>query len=285
MNVGKRANGSTKGKTMSQDLEKIARQIRIDIIESLAAAGSGHPGGSLSCADMLTVLYFEKMNVNPERPVDPDRDRLVLSKGHAAPALYAALAERGFFPREELIRLRKVDSHLQGHPNMTYTLGVDMSTGSLGQGLSAANGMALAGRLDNKDYYVYVILGDGESQEGQIWEAAMSAAHYKLDHIIALYDHNGLQIDGTNDEVMTVNPVDEKFAAFGWNVLSCDGHDLEALSAAIDEAKTCKSKPTVIICETIKGKGVSFMENQVNWHGAAPNAEQAAVALAELRAE
>ena len=285
MNVGKRANGSTKGKTMSQDLEKIARQIRIDIIESLAAAGSGHPGGSLSCADMLTVLYFEKMNVNPERPVYPDRDRLVLSKGHAAPALYAALAERGFFPREELIRLRKVDSHLQGHPNMTYTLGVDMSTGSLGQGLSAANGMALAGRLDNKDYYVYVILGDGESQEGQIWEAAMSAAHYKLDHIIALYDHNGLQIDGTNDEVMTVNPVDEKFAAFGWNVLSCDGHDLEALSAAIDEAKTCKSKPTVIICETIKGKGVSFMENQVNWHGAAPNAEQAAVALAELRAE
>ena len=168
---------------------------------------------------------------------------------------------------------------------MTYTLGVDMSTGSLGQGLSAANGMALAGRLDNKDYYVYVILGDGESQEGQIWEAAMSAAHYKLDHIIALYDHNGLQIDGTNDEVMTVNPVDEKFAAFGWNVLSCDGHDLEALSAAIDEAKTCKGKPTVIICETIKGKGVSFMENQVNWHGAAPNAEQAAVALAELRAE
>ena len=285
MNVGKRANGSTKGKTMSQDLEKIARQIRIDIIESLAAAGSGHPGGSLSCADMLTVLYFEKMNVNPERPVDPDRDRLVLSKGHAAPALYAALAERGFFPREELIRLRKVDSHLQGHPNMTYTLGVDMSTGSLGQGLSAANGMALAGRLDNKDYYVYVILGDGESQEGQIWEAAMSAAHYKLDHIIALYDHNGLQIDGTNDEVMTVNPVDEKFAAFGWNVLSCDGHDLEALSAAIDEAKTCEGKPTVIICETIKGKGVSFMENQVNWHGAAPNAEQAAVALAELRAE
>ena len=282
MNVGKRANGSTKGKTMSQDLEKIARQIRIDIIESLAAAGSGHPGGSLSCADMLTVLYFEKMNVNPERPVDPDRDRLVLSKGHAAPALYAALAERGFFPREELIRLRKVDSHLQGHPNMTYTLGVDMSTGSLGQGLSAANGMALAGRLDNKDYYVYVILGDGESQEGQIWEAAMSAAHYKLDHIIALYDHNGLQIDGTNDEVMTVN---EKFAAFGWNVLSCDGHDLEALSAAIDEAKTCEGKPTVIICETIKGKGVSFMENQVNWHGAAPNAEQAAVALAELRAE
>ena len=285
MNVGKRANGSTKGITMSQDLEKIARQIRIDIIESLAAAGSGHPGGSLSCADMLTVLYFEKMNVNPERPVDPDRDRLVLSKGHAAPALYAALAERGFFPREELIRLRKVDSHLQGHPNMTYTLGVDMSTGSLGQGLSAANGMALAGRLDNKDYYVYVILGDGESQEGQIWEAAMSAAHYKLDHIIALYDHNGLQIDGTNDEVMTVNPVDEKFAAFGWNVLSCDGHDLEALSAAIDEAKTCAGKPTVISCETIKGKGVSFMENQVNWHGAAPNAEQAAVALAELRAE
>ena len=270
---------------MSQDLEKIARQIRIDIIESLAAAGSGHPGGSLSCADMLTVLYFEKMNVNPERPVDPDRDRLVLSKGHAAPALYAALAERGFFPREELIRLRKVDSHLQGHPNMTYTLGVDMSTGSLGQGLSAANGMALAGRLDNKDYYVYVILGDGESQEGQIWEAAMSAAHYKLDHIIALYDHNGLQIDGTNDEVMTVNPVDEKFAAFGWHVQVIDGNDLEAVSAAIDAAKAETGRPSVIVCETVKGKGVSFMEDQVGWHGKAPNAEQAAEALAELSAE
>ena len=270
---------------MGKDLRIIANQLRIDMIEALAAAGSGHPGGSLSATEIITVLYFDKMHIDPHNPADPDRDRFVLSKGHAAPALYAALAERGFFPREELLRLRKLDSHLQGHPNMTYTLGVDMSTGSLGQGLSAANGMALAGRLDNKDYYVYVILGDGESQEGQIWEAAMSAAHYKLDHIIALYDHNGLQIDGTNDEVMTVNPVDEKFAAFGWNVLSCDGHDLEALSAAIDEAKTCEGKPTVIICETIKGKGVSFMENQVNWHGAAPNAEQAAVALAELRAE
>jgi len=270
---------------MGTDLEAIANQMRIDIIESLAAAGSGHPGGSLSCADILAVLYFEKMNIDPENPHWEDRDRLVLSKGHAAPALYAALAERGFFPREDLITLRKYGSHLQGHPNMADTPGVDMSTGSLGQGLSAANGMALAGRLDGKDYYVYCIMGDGEIQEGQIWEAAMSAGHYHLDHVIGFVDHNGLQIDGTNDEVMTVNPIGDKFAAFGWNVLSVDGHDLEAISAAIDEAKATKGMPTVIVCETIKGKGVSFMENAVNWHGAAPNAEQAAVALAELRAE
>ena len=270
---------------MGTDLNAIATQMRIDIIESLAAAGSGHPGGSLSCTDILAVLYFEKMNIDPRRPDWEDRDRLVLSKGHAAPALYAALAERGYFPREDLITLRKYGSHLQGHPNMGDTPGVDMSTGSLGQGLSAANGMALAGRLDGKDYYVYCIMGDGEIQEGQIWEAAMSASHYHLDHVIGFVDHNGLPIDGTNDEVMTVNPIGDKFAAFGWNVLSIDGHDYEAISAAIDEAKACKGKPTVIVCETIKGKGVSFMENQVNWHGAAPNAEQAAVALAELRAQ
>ena len=270
---------------MAQDLAAVAKQIRRDIIEETAAAGSGHPGGSLSSAEILTVLYFDKMNIDPANPHWADRDRFVLSKGHAAPVLYAALAERGFFPREDLKTLRDIHSHLQGHPNMNDTPGVDMSTGSLGQGLSVANGMALAGRLDGKDYWVYVVLGDGEIQEGQVWEAAMSSAHYKLDHVIAFVDHNKLQIDGPNDKVMTVNPVDEKFAAFGWNVLSCDGHDLEALSAAIDEAKTCKGKPTVIICETIKGKGVSFMENQVNWHGAAPNAEQAAVALAELRAE
>ena len=270
---------------MATDLKAIAKQVRIDIVESLGAAGSGHPGGSLSCADILTVLFFQKMNINPDDPNWADRDRLVLSKGHAAPALYAVLAERGYFPREELLTLRKHDSRLQGHPNMADTPGVDMSTGSLGQGLSVANGMALAGRLDEKDYYVYVVMGDGEIQEGQIWEAAMAASHYGLDHVIGFVDHNGLQIDGTNDEVMTVNPITDKFAAFGWNVLSIDGHDLDAISAAVDEAKASKGKPTVIVCETVKGKGVSFMENQVGWHGVAPNAEQTAAAVAELRAE
>ncbi len=270
---------------MATDLKATATQIRTDIIESLAAAGSGHPGGSLSCTDIMTVLYFDKMHIDPENPNDPDRDRLILSKGHAAPALYAALAERGYFPREDLLTLRKRGSHLQGHPNMNDTPGVDMSTGSLGQGLSVANGMALAGRLDNKDYYVYVILGDGEIQEGQIWEAAMSAGHLGLDHVIAFVDHNGLQIDGSNDEVMTVNPVADKFVAFGWNVLSIDGHDFDAISAAIDKAKASTGKPTAIVCETVKGKGISFMENAVNWHGSAPNAEQAAQALSELRGE
>ncbi len=269
---------------MGKDLHAIANQLRIDMIEALAAAGSGHPGGSLSATEILTVLYFDKMNINPKVPSDPDRDRLVLSKGHAAPALYAALAERGYFPREDLITLRKLDSHLQGHPNMSDTPGVDMSTGSLGQGLSVANGMALAGRLDGKDYWVYCIMGDGEIQEGQIWEAAMSAAHYKLDHVIGFVDHNGLQIDGSNDEVMTVMPIAEKFQAFGWDVVTIDGHDMDAIAEAIERAKSVKGKPSVIVCETVKGKGVSYMENQVGWHGMAPNAEQAAVALDELRA-
>ena len=241
--------------------------------------------GRFPAADILAVLYFDKMNIDPENPNDPDRDRLVLSKGHAAPALYAALAERGYFPREDLKTLRDIHSHLQGHPNMNDTPGVDMSTGSLGQGLSVANGMALAGRLDNKDYWVYCVLGDGEIQEGQVWEAAMSAAHYKLDHVIAFVDHNKLQIDGTNDEVMTVNPIDEKFAAFGWHVQVIDGNDLEAISAAIDAAKAETGRPSVIVCETVKGKGVSFMEDQVGWHGKAPNAEQAEQAIAELSAE
>ena len=269
---------------MGKALHAIANQLRIDMIEALAAAGSGHPGGSLSATEILTVLYFDKMNINPKVPSDPDRDRLVLSKGHAAPALYAALAERGYFPREDLITLRKLDSHLQGHPNMSDTPGVDMSTGSLGQGLSVANGMALAGRLDGKDYWVYCIMGDGEIQEGQIWEAAMSAAHYKLDHVIGFVDHNGLQIDGSNDEVMTVMPIAEKFQAFGWDVVTIDGHDMDAIAEAIERAKSVKGKPSVIVCETVKGKGVSYMENQVGWHGMAPNAEQAAVALDELRA-
>ena len=268
---------------MGKDLRIIANQLRIDMIEALAAAGSGHPGGSLSATEIITVLYFDKMHIDPHNPADPDRDRFVLSKGHAAPALYAALAERGFFPREELLRLRKLDSHLQGHPNLGDTPGVDMSTGSLGQGLSVANGMALAGRLDHKDYWVYCIMGDGEIEEGQVWEAAMSAGHYGLDHVIAFVDHNGLQIDGSNDQVMTVMPIVDKFEAFGWDAVSIDGHDMDAIAAAIERAKTVKGKPSVIVCETVKGKGVSYMENQVGWHGVAPNAEQAERALAELR--
>ena len=270
---------------MHYDMHEVAKQMRIDIIKMLAAAGSGHPGGSLSATDILAVLYFDKMNIDPTNVEDPDRDRLVLAKGHAAPALYAALAQRGYFPREDLITLRKRGSHLQGHPNMSTTPGVEMSTGSLGQGLSVANGMALAGRLDNRDYWVYCIMGDGEIQEGQVWEAAMSAAHYGLDHVIAFVDHNHLQIDGNNDQVMTVNPIDEKFRAFGWDVLTIDGHDYEAIADAIEHAKATKGKPTVIVCETVKGKGVSFMENQVGWHGVAPTAEQAERALAELEAE
>ena len=268
---------------MRSDMNDIAKQMRIDIVEMLAAAGSGHPGGSLSATDILAVLYFDKMNIDPTNPEDPDRDRLVLAKGHAAPALYAALAQRGYFPREDLITLRKSNSHLQGHPNMQTTPGVEMSTGSLGQGLSVANGMALAGRLDGRDYYVYCLMGDGEIQEGQVWEAAMSAGHYGLDHVIAFVDHNRLQIDGTNDQLMTVDPIDEKFRAFGWDVICIDGHDYEAISDAVDKAKATKGKPTVIVAETIKGKGVSFMEDQVGWHGVAPTPEQAEQAIAELR--
>jgi transketolase len=267
---------------MGKDLRIIANQLRIDMIEALAAAGSGHPGGSLSATEIITVLYFDKMHIDPHNPADPDRDRFVLSKGHAAPALYAALAERGFFPREELLRLRKLDSHLQGHPNMGDTPGVDMSTGSLGQGLSVANGMALAGRLDHKDYWVYCIMGDGEIEEGQVWEAAMSAGHYHLDHVIAFVDHNGLQIDGANDDVMSVMPIAEKFEAFGWHAQVIDGADLDQIDAAIACAKATHGKPSVIVCETVKGKGVSFMEGVVDWHGVAPTADQAAQALAEL---
>ena len=270
---------------MRDDLKDIAKQMRVDIVTMLAAAGSGHPGGSLSACDILAVLYFDKMNINPNDVEWPDRDRLVLAKGHAAPALYAALAERGFFPREDLVTLRKSYSHLQGHPNMNTTPGVEMSTGSLGQGLSVANGMALAGRLDGRDYYVYCIMGDGEIQEGQVWEAAMSAGHYGLDHVIAFVDHNHLQIDGNNDEVMTVNPIEDKFRAFGWNVMTIDGHDFQAISDAVDAAKASKGKPTVIVAETIKGKGVSFMENQVGWHGVAPKPEEAEKAVAEIMAE
>ena len=268
-----------------EKLKDIAQAIRVDIIEMLETAKSGHPGGSLSIADILTVLYFEEMNINVEESKWEDRDRLVLSKGHAAPALYSALAERGYFPKEELKSLRKFKSILQGHPDMKKTPGVDMSTGSLGQGLSVANGIALSGKLDKKDYRVYTIIGDGELQEGQIWEAAMSTAHYKLDNLTAFVDLNGLQIDGSNEEVMNVSPVDKKFEAFGWNVLVINGHNLEEIKEAIGKAKEVKGKPTAIIAKTVKGKGVSFMENQASWHGTAPNEEQKIQALNELKGE
>ncbi|MCL1905971.1 MAG: transketolase [Clostridiales bacterium] len=260
----------------------VAEKIRRQIISMLAEAGSGHPGGSLSAADIFAQLYFGSMNIDPADPLWPERDRLVLCKGHAAPALYAALALRGYFPAEELPNLRKLGSRLQGHPDMRKVPGVDMSTGSLGQGLSAACGMALAGRLDDRPYYVYAILGDGETQEGQVWEAAMLAAHYKLDHLIAFLDHNGLQIDGKIADVLSPEPLDEKWRAFGWRVLSIDGHDTDAIEQAIETAKQSTGQPVMIIAETIKGKGVSFMENQAGWHGNAPNGEQAAQALAEL---
>ncbi len=270
---------------MHEDLAAITRRMRAHIVAMLAEAGSGHPGGSLSATDIIATLYFSHMNVDPNNPDWEDRDRFVLGKGHAAPALYAALALRGFFPEEDLLTVRKIGSHLQGHPCMNTTPGVDMSTGSLGQGLSVANGMALAGRIDHKDYYVYCVMGDGEIQEGQVWEAAMSAAHYGLDHLIAFVDHNGLQIDGSNDDVMRVTPIAQKFRAFGWNVLEvADGHDLQALDEAVAQAKRNEGTPTVIVCETVKGKGVSFMENEVDWHGVAPTKEQAKAALAEIEA-
>jgi Transketolase, thiamine diphosphate binding domain. len=267
----------------TKELQKIANQIRIDIIEMTYEAQSGHPGGSLSAADILTVLYFHEMRVDPNNPRWEDRDRLVMSKGHATPVWYAALAEKGFIPREEIKTFRKINSRLQGHPNMNDTPGVDMTTGSLGQGLSAANGMAIAGKLDNKDYRVYVILGDGECQEGQIWEAAMTAAHYKLDNLTAILDHNGLQIDGPNKDIMNIEPIEDKWKAFGWHTIRIDGHNIGQIINAIEEAKTTKGKPTIIIADTIKGKGVSFMENQVGWHGTAPNKEQMEKAITELK--
>ena len=269
----------------NEELAKHAAHVRQNIVKMLTDAKSGHPGGSLSVTDILTVLYFETMNVDAADPHDAGRDRLVLSKGHAAPALYAVLAEKGYFSEEELWRLRKCGAMLQGHPDMKHTPGVDMSTGSLGQGLSAANGMALAAKIDKAGWRVYVVCGDGEIQEGQIWEAAMSAAHYRLDNITAFIDHNKLQIDGTNDEVMSVMPIAEKFRAFGWNVVEIDGHDYDAVRGALAIARTTKGRPTAIIAETIKGKGVSFMENQVGWHGKAPSAEQCAAAVKELGGE
>ena len=252
------------------------------MIEETHAAKSGHPGGSLSIADILAYLYFSELNIKPENPAWEDRDRFVLSKGHCAPGLYAALANRGYFPVSELTTLRKLDSRLQGHPDMTLTPGVDMSSGSLGLGISSAAGMALAGKIAGKNYRVYTIVGDGESEEGQVWEACMFAAHYKLDNLCVIVDWNGLQIDGPVAEVMNPTPHDKKLEAFGFHVITVDGHNFDALEKAFNEAKTVKGKPTAIIAKTVKGKGVSFMENQVKWHGTAPNDEQYAAALAEL---
>ena len=270
-------------KAKELELKKIATEIRKSIIIQTAEAGSGHPGGSLSGVEILTYLYFVEMNIDPKNPKDPNRDRFVLSKGHASPLLYAVLAEKGFISKDELTGFRQIYSNLQGHPDMKKIPGVEMSTGSLGQGLSVANGMALAAKLDGKNYRVYVLLGDGEIQEGQIWEAAMTAAHYKLDNLTAFLDHNGLQIDGKITEVMSPEPVDEKFKAFGWHVIKIDGHDFNQIEKAVNEAKTIKEKPTIIIAETVKGKGVSFMENEAGWHGTAPNKEQAQKALEELQ--
>lgn len=259
-----------------------AKNIRKNALKMIAKANSGHPGGSLSIADILAVLYFEKMNIDPQNPKMENRDRFILSKGHAAPAIYATLCERGIVCTTEMESLRQVNSMLQGHPDMKGTPGVDMSTGSLGQGLSAAVGMAMAAKYQDLNYYVYAILGDGECQEGQVWEAAMSGAHYKLNNIIAFLDNNGLQIDGKNCDVMGVDPLDEKFKAFGWNVITIDGHDLEQISDAIDKAKQQTEKPTMIIAKTAKGKGVSFMENQAGWHGVAPTSEELEKALDEI---
>ena len=266
-------------------LQEKAKDVRIDIIRQIHSAGSGHPGGSLSTADIITYLYFAEMNIDPQDPHKAGRDRFVLSKGHAAPALYAALAEKGYFPKETLLTLRQAGSILQGHPDRKKVPGVDMSTGSLGQGISAAVGMALANKIDENGARVYSVLGDGELQEGMVWEAAMAAAHYGLSNLTIFVDHNGLQIDGRNEDVITVAPIAEKFESFGWDVQKIDGHDFEQIAAAVENAKAVSDKPQAIIAETIKGKGVSFMENEAGWHGKAPNDEQAEQAVTELGGE
>ena len=265
--------------------EDLAAGLRVDVIKEVFKAGSGHPGGSLSAADIMTALYFKEMNIDPENPDMPERDKFVLSKGHAAPILYAALANKGFFPKEELASLRKLGSTLQGHPNMHKVPGVEMSTGSLGQGFSVSVGMALANKMDKNPGRVYVLLGDGELQEGIVWEAAMAAAHYGLSNMCAIVDNNGLQIDGNNDDVMKVQPIDEKFKAFGWNVQVIDGHDFDQISQALENARAEKEKPSVIVAKTVKGKGVSFMEDKAGWHGKAPSEEEAQKAVAELGGE
>lgn len=270
--------------TKLTELKKHAAAVRLGILDGTHAAASGHPGGSLSIADVITYLYFEEMNVDPKDPHAADRDRLVLSKGHTAPALYAVLAEKGYFPKEDLLTLRQADSYLQGHPDMKHTPGVDMTTGSLGLGVSAACGMALAAKIDKKDYRTYAIIGDGESEEGQVWEAAMFAAHYKLDNLCFILDLNGLQIDGKITDVMNPTPHDKKFEAFGFNVLNADAHDFDSIASAFAAARECHGRPTVIIAHSVKGKGVSFMENQVGWHGKAPNDAEYAHARAEILA-
>lgn len=269
-------------KTKKTELKKLACKVRMGVIEGTFNAKSGHPGGSLSIADIITYLYFEEMNVDPKNPAWEDRDRFVLSKGHTAPALYSALALKGFFPFELIKTLRKPDSILQGHPSMRYTPGVDMSTGSLGQGISAAVGMALGAKLKGKDFRVYTALGDGEIEEGQVWEAAMFAGNRKLDNLVVVVDFNNLQIDGSLDEVNSPCPIDEKFAAFGWNVIVINGHCFDEIDEAFKKAKETKGKPTCIVAKTVKGKGVSFMEDKCDWHGSAPNAEQYEQAMKEL---
>ena len=266
------------------ELSITANKVRKNALTAVYSAKSGHPGGSLSIADVLTYLYFEVMNIDPKNPKNPDRDRFVLSKGHTAPALYSVLAQRGYFPTEDVKTFRNISSYLQGHPDMKGVPGVDMSTGSLGQGISAAGGMALSAKLDNKDFRVYTILGDGELEEGQVWEQAMFAAHYKLDNLTAFIDFNGLQIDGDITKVMNPTPIDKKFEAFGWNVIVCDAHDFNSLEDAVNKAKATKDKPTAVIMKSVKGKNVSFMENEASWHGAAPNEEQYNQAMAELDA-
>ena len=265
-------------------LQQAALKIRLGILEEVFSASSGHPGGSLSIADILSYLFFKEMRIDPKNPQWEDRDRFVLSKGHTAPALYAALANRGYFEVSELKGFRNASSFLQGHPDMKHTPGVDMTTGSLGLGISAACGMALSGKISDKDYRVYAVLGDGETEEGQVWEAAMFAAHYKLDNLCIFVDFNGLQIDGPIVDVIDPTPLDKKFEAFNWNVVTADAHDFDSIEAAVEAAKACKGKPTAIIAKSTKGKGVSFMENDVDWHGKAPNEEQYEKAVAELKA-
>ena len=266
----------------NQELQKTANEVRKSIITALHAAGAGHPGGSLSSTDIFTYLYFEEMNVDPKNVSDPNRDRFVLSKGHCAPGLYSVMAEKGYFPKEELTTLRKLGSRLQGHPSMQYLPGLDMSSGSLGQGISAACGMALSAKLDKKDFRVYTLLGDGELQEGQVWEAAMFAGFRKLDNLVVIVDNNGLQIDGPVDKVCSPYPIDKKFEAFNFHVINIDGHNVDEIKAAFEEAKKTKGMPTAIIAHTVKGKGVSFMENQAGWHGKAPNDDEYKQAMEEL---
>ncbi len=264
------------------ELKKVANEVRKGIVTAVHSAKAGHPGGSLSAADIYTYLYFEEMNVDPENPDKEDRDRFVLSKGHTAPGLYSTLANRGFFPVEDLVTLRKLGSYLQGHPSMQYIPGVDMSSGSLGQGISAAVGMALSAKMDQKDFRVYTLLGDGEIEEGQVWEASMFAGHRKLDNLVVIVDNNGLQIDGPVADVCSPYPIDKKFEAFNFHVINVDAHDFDALRAAFEEARNTKGMPTAIIAHSLKGKGVSFMEGSVAWHGTAPNDEQYEVAMADL---